>query len=122
MKKILLLVVLGVVGWLGYDVYKMGLHTRPSMPEGAFSLSFTNGYRVIVIDQETVEPDRRYSARNFDLPEWILKGWSICRPASDDQRNNAEGLTIGHRLEAICELEIDDELVQTGILTSRPNL
>lgn len=36
-------------GFVAYDYFSAGLHTRPEMPKGAFSLSYKNGMRAILV-------------------------------------------------------------------------
>lgn len=52
-----LLAILGWIGYATYDWYMAGHHTRPEMPEGAFSLSYKNGLRGILVD---VADERRH--------------------------------------------------------------
>ena len=69
--RIVLAGVAAVLGYAVYDYYAADLHLRPDMPEGAFSLSFTDGPRVILQDMEDESFTRRYLARSYkSTPEW----------------------------------------------------
>ena len=81
-KWLLRLVGIGVVGFIGYgiyDYYKAGLHTRPPMPEGAFSLSFKAGPRVIMLNTEDEDCVPVWPNEEF-AQAWATDQWQECRP------------------------------------------
>ncbi|MFM2349573.1 MAG: hypothetical protein RIR04_539, partial [Pseudomonadota bacterium] len=43
---------LGFVGFGAYDLYRYGYFDLPDLPEGAYTLSFKNGFRAIVLDAD----------------------------------------------------------------------
>lgn len=128
-KWLLRLVGVGVVGFIGYgayDYYKAGLHTRPPMPEGAFSLSFKAGPRVIMIDTRDERSTRRYIIRpRTDVPIWFEESWSYCTPPTEEERaflldRLEQG--PGMRLDGVCNLEADGDVIPTGYIFTIPDI
>jgi hypothetical protein len=123
------LVGIGVVGFIGYaiyDFYMAGLHKRPPMPEGAFSLSFKGGPRVIMLDTEDETSTRRYVVRRrTDVPDWFKESWSYCTPPTEEEEAFLlERLEPGQgmRLDGICALDADGESIPTGYIFTIPDI
>lgn len=124
-------VVLGVVAvggaYTAYDFYRAGYHTRPDMPEGAFSLSYKNGLRAILVDVPNEKETRRYFGTPMEVPFYLKDTWSFCAPPSAEENDQAatfikkRGLP-GERFEAICKINVDNEAVVRGVITSVPDL
>jgi hypothetical protein len=124
--RILLIAVVGVLGYAAYDYYKAGLLTRPEMPEGAFSLSFSDGPRYIVEGIPDERFERTYIARfPKNIPPWFKDSWSYCRQPTEDEAkaiNDARNPGPGMRLDAKCELNADGTIIPTGYVYSVPTL
>ncbi len=128
-KWLLRLVGVGVVGFIGfgiYEYYRAGLNTRPPMPEGAFSLSFTGGLRGIMLGVEDEGTTRRYMGRTrTDIPVWFKDSWSYCMPPTEDNRAALlEQLKVGPgmRLDGVCTLDADGDVITTGYILSVPDI
>ncbi|WP_171184115.1 hypothetical protein [Ruegeria sp. HKCCC2117] len=118
--------VLGFGGGVVYDYFATGLHTRPEMPPGAFSLSFEDSRRVIMLDT----PDERF-IRNYimkprtDVPDYFKDSWSYCKPPTDEERTILEEALNpgpGMRLDGVCSLDADGEIIPTGLVFSVPDI
>lgn len=112
-------------GYLVYDYYRAGLHIRPTMPDGAFSLSYKNGVRAIMVNTIDERKKRRYLATPFKVPFYLEKAWSFCYPPQTDENAKVETILKarnwpGERLDAVCKLNIDGKIVVRGIITSVP--
>lgn len=122
-----LLGVIGFVGWVAYDYYRADLHNRPEMPSGAFSLSYKNGLKAILVDVPDERETRRYFGYPADVPFYIEDAWSFCSPPEGDEVAETERWLAaseqpGMRIEAICRIDVDGETVVRGIITSVPRL
>ena len=120
--RIVLAGVAAVLGYAVYDYYAADLHLRPDMPEGAFSLSFTDGPRVILQDMEDESFTRRYLARSYkSTPEWYRQSWSFCTAPSEAELAEAQGRIAsspGMRLDAPCTLDVEGEIIPTAQIHS----
>ena len=119
--------VIGFVGYGAYDYYRAGLHTRPEMPPDAFSLSFKGGMRGIMVDVPDDRETRRYRAYPSDVPSYMEFAWSTCSTPTNEEaphveRWMTENHVPGNRFEAVCRIEVDDETVVRGFITSVPRL
>jgi len=117
-----------IVIWAGfavYDYYRAGLHTRPEMPDGAFSISYKNGLRAILVDVPNDRETRRYFGYPTDVPFYLEDAWSICKPPTDDELQEFKEVkndNPGERFEGICRIQVDEDVVIRGIVTSVPKL
>ncbi|MBL1434959.1 MAG: hypothetical protein COB08_001995 [Rhodobacteraceae bacterium] len=123
-KKLIAIVVISGAGYAGYDYYKGGFFSRPPMPEGAFSLSYVGGFRGILVGIDDERTSRKYFAipRN-DVPKWFLESWSTCVPPSEARAQEIfESINIerGSRLDAICSIDADGEIIERGLIISVP--
>lgn len=120
------LVIIAVLASRGaYEYFGAGLHTRPPMPEGAFSISFKSGLRAVVVDVPDVRPERKYLGAPFDVPTWYEDSWSFCAAPTPDELAEAENqdLDPGMRLEAMCKIDLGDgEQIVRGALLSIPDV
>jgi hypothetical protein len=124
---LILLGAVGFVAWAAYDYYEAGLHTRPEMPPGAFSLSYKNGLRAILVDVPDDRETRRYFGRPVDVPFYLEDAWAFCSPpegteVAEAERWLAEAGQPGMRFEAICRIDVDGETVIRGFITTVPRL
>ncbi len=76
LKRVGLVVILAFGGYVAYDSYMAGYHTRPEMPEGAFSLSYKNGLRGILVDVPDERQTRRYLAVPMKVAFYLEDAWS----------------------------------------------
>lgn len=145
------LVVLGVVGYGGYaayDLHKGGYFDLPELPAGAYTVSFKNGLRGIVLDADVPDnsyadypaifrrlfdanPGRKYLGIPLDVAPWFKDVWSTCIAPTDvdiEQVNETMPEATkrelrGAKLEALCYIEIDDEeVIPRGLIYSVPKL
>ena len=121
-KKLILLAVIAILCWGAYDYFRLGLHTRPEMPDGAWSIVSKAGFRAIAVDI----PDERFERKYLlmpaeDVPVWFKDAWSFCTKATDEQKelNPPER---GMRLEGFCSIDADGETIYTGVMHSVPRL
>lgn len=122
-----LVAVLGFVGYGAYDYYRADLHTRPEMPPGAFSMSFKNGLRAILVDVPNERETRRYFGYPADVPFYLEDAWSLCSPPTEKEKLQTEAFMKaqdfpGSRFEVVCRIQVDDETVTRGFITSVPRL
>jgi hypothetical protein len=128
-KWLFRLIGLGAIAFIGfgvYDYYRAGLNTRPEMPEGAFSLSFKAGPRVIMLDTKDERNTRRYIVRpRTDVPNWFKESWSYCKPPTEeDQAFLLKQLELGPgmRLDGVCTLDADGDVITTGYILTVPDI
>lgn len=116
---------LAFAAFSGWSFFRFGLHKQPIVPEGAFWLSYSSGFRGIVVELEDARPNRAYIAYSAeDVPPWFQKTWSTCRPLTEDERTVFEAEADrgpGHRWEAVCEIDADGVTVVRGWIASVPN-
>lgn len=128
-KWIVRLVGIGLIGALGYayiDYRKAGLHLRPEMPLGAFSISYRNGLRAILVDVPDERETRRYFGFPTELPLYE-DAWSFCSSPKDDEQAEVDRWLVaqdqpGLRVDAVCRLDIDGEIVVRGLIATVPKL
>jgi hypothetical protein len=121
-----ILVLLSVGGYEAYHYFARGYHTRPALPDGAFSLSFKNGLRAIILDVPEERATRRYFGVPFDVPFWAEEAWSYCRPPTNKQASEITAeidfFGAGSRLDAVCTVEADNHTMTRGAIFSVPKL
>ena len=123
----IVLVVIAFGAYAIYDYYRAGLNTRPDMPPGAFSISFTTGMRAILVDVPNERDTRRYFGFPFEVPFYLEDTWSICSPPKMTEMSDAESFMSlrdfpGERFEVVCRIQVEDETVVRGIITTVPKL
>lgn len=126
-KRAFIVAVIGYGGYGIYDFYRAGLHTRPKMPDGAFSMSYKNGLRAILVDVPDERVARRYFGTPLEVPFYLKDAWSFCYPPTDGEIKHAaafikERAWPGERFEAICRIQVESETVDRGLVTSVPKL
>jgi hypothetical protein len=126
-KWLLLIVILSFGGYTAYRYVGAGYHTRPEVPEGAFSVSFPSGLRGVVVDLPDDRARRRYLGVALEVPSYLEKTWSWCRPPTTADNPQVvqfmESRDLpGARFEAICEIVLDGDLVTRGLLISVPRV
>lgn len=115
-----------IVGFLAYGAYTYfdrGYHTRPELPEGAFSFNFKNGLRAIAVDIPEQRQTRRYLGVPFEVPSWAEDTWSFCRrPGPGEAEDVLKEIDMGpgSRLDAICTIEADGNTIRRGAIFSVP--
>ncbi|WP_333630742.1 hypothetical protein [Agrobacterium cavarae] len=126
-KRGLVVAVLAYSGYAIWDYHRAGYFSRPEMPEGAFSISYKTGLRAILVDVEDQRETRRYFGFPMDVPFYLKDAWSLCSPPTKDERPKAEKFIadrsmIGERFEVVCRIQVDNEEVIRGLITSVPRL
>lgn len=124
-KRGIAIVFLGSVGWGAYDYYRAGFHTLPDLPEGAFPLSYANGLRAIMVGLSDERDSRRYFGFPFDVPFYLEDAWSTCKAPTESEVNEIESQRAnrpGERIEALCRIEVDGDIVIRGMITTVPRL
>lgn len=127
LKWIVFIVLLAGGGYIAYDYYMAGHHTRPEMPEGAFSLSFKNGLRGIVVDLPDEKATRLYFGVPLEVPFYLEQSWSWCHPPTNEDSARAAALMAkrdwpGQRLEAVCKITIEGEEIVRGLIVTVPKV
>ena len=125
--RTLLLGMFVYLGFGGYLYNEAGYWTRPDMPSGAFSLSYKNGLRAIVVGVPDERKSRRYFGFETEVPGYLEDVWSLCSPPTGYEKAEAERFMEQsarpfERIEAVCRIEADGETVIRGLITSVPNL
>lgn len=121
---------IGTAGYLAYgayDYYRAGLHTRPQMPEDAFSISFATGLRAILTGVPDQKGTRRYFGFPQEVPYYLEDAWSTCSPPEGEdvpmaQKFIKDRAMPGERFEVVCKITVDEDIVVRGIITSVPRL
>lgn len=120
-------VVLSYAAYAAWDYFRAGLHTRPTMPDGAFSLSFASGLRAILVDVPDQRDSRRYFGYPLEVPFYLEDAWSICSPPTEEEQPEATAFLEaqdfpGSRFEVVCRIQVDDETVIRGVIVTVPRL
>ena len=120
------------LGWSAYDYYRMGYHSMPEIGDNDFPLVFDSGYRVIMERSEDKRFAEKVNRREYlfaaylNTPEYFKDAWSRCKaPAGAEAREIEKSSAApgpGMRLEAVCTLDADGEILRTGIVYSIPDL
>lgn len=126
-KWIVGIAILAGGGYLAFDAYRAGFLSRPKMPEGAFSISFKNGLRAIVVDVPYERETRRYLGFPMDVPFYLEETWSYCHPPTEEEAVNVADFMKdrnwpGGRFEAVCKITVEDEVVVRGVIVSVPRM
>jgi len=125
-KKVLIVIVLGMLSYEAYQYYRAGYFTAPPLEDGDFRLSFKNGFRAVVKGVENEKYERIYFGwPASNVPDWYEDTWSICRPPSADEIETfevQENLGPGGRLDAVCEIDADGDIFLRGWIVSVPDL
>ncbi len=110
-----------------YDYYMAGLHTRPEMPPGAFSVSYKNGLRGILVDLPDEKATRRYLGVPMEVPFYLEESWSWCKAPTQEESARAEPFMAernwpGRRLEAVCKITVEGQEVIRGLIVTVPRV
>ena len=145
------LIGLGFAGYIAYGVYehyRAGYFHLPDLPDGAYTVSFSNGLRGIVLDAQVgdnmfksgpailrrlsfANRERKYLGIPMKVAPWFEDAWSTCMAPTDlDSEQVAAAMPEetrkqlrGARLEALCYIEVDNEqVIPRGLIYSVPNL
>lgn len=126
-KRLLAIALVGVIGYGGFDYYRAGYHTRPEMPDGAFSISFANGLRAILIDVPNERDARRYFGFPMEVPFYLKDSWSFCHPPTAEEKGQVDAFMErrewpGERFEVVCKVKVDEDVVVRGVITTVPKI
>ena len=130
-KRLIIAAIVAAGGYVAYDSYRAGYFTRPDMPDGAFSLSYKNGMRAILVGVSNEKETRRYLGFPAQVPFYLEEAWSFCSPPDVKEgevvsaflKGRGQGEEWpGERIEAICKIKVDNQDVIRGIVTSVPKL
>lgn len=126
-RRVVFAVVIAGGCYAAYDAYRAGYHTRPDMPEGAFSISYKNGMRAILVDVPNEQKSRRYFGFPTDVPFYLKDAWSYCSPPTEEEGEQVASFMKtrewpGERFEAVCKINVDNDVVLRGLITSVPKL
>ena len=124
-KKILGILLLAGVAYVGYDYYKGGFYSRPPMPEGAFSISYKGGFRAILVGLPNERDSRRYIGFPQEVPFYLKETWSFCEaPTKAEEAKFLRDFPQrpGERFEAVCKIDVDGDVVVRGLITTVPKL
>jgi hypothetical protein len=136
---------LGYCSYSGYQSYRAGYFSLPELPDGAYTVSFDNGLRAIVLDAEVADhgadsnwryfrnlsvanPDRRYLGVPLEVERWFEDAWSWCKAPTDEDRAMLEQTPEisqklqNARFEAVCRINVDGTEVLRGLIFSVPRL
>lgn len=130
MKWIIWIVLLAAGGYIAYgayDYHMAGYHTRPDMPEGAFSLSYKSGLRGILIDLPNEKATRRYLGVPMEVPFYLEESWSWCHAPTQEEIARAAPIMAernwpGHRLEAVCKITVEGQELVRGLIVTVPRV
>ncbi|KWV56675.1 hypothetical protein AS026_33035 [Rhizobium altiplani] len=125
--RIIVTAIVTAGSWWAYEAYRAGNFARPTMPEGAFSLSYPSGLRAIMVNIPNERKTRRYMGFPSDVPFYLEKAWSFCSPPNTkEQKQLDETMKVrdlpGARIEAVCKIKVDGNSVVRGVITSVPRL
>lgn len=135
-KRAVLVVVAVGGAYTAYDQYRAGYFTRPTMPDGAFSLSYKNGLRAILVNVPYERETRRYLGFPSNVPFYLKDAWSFCSPPSEEEGEAVSAFMKsrdalvkepgqewpGERVEAVCKIKVDNKDIVRGVITSVPRL
>jgi hypothetical protein len=145
-SKLLLVGVVGYVGYSAYGLHRGGYFSLPDIPDGAYPISFKSGFRAVVYDVEVSDDqyaatskyfrrltmasrDRRFIGIPSDVPRWFEDTWSTCHRGTDEEREyilstlpeDVAREMEGARLDAICLIEVEgDRPLLRGLIYSVP--
>ena len=149
MKKLIKVILIGIIGFLGYatyDSYKAGYFSIPDLPDGAYPISFKNGFRAILIDADVsrpqmgvsmsffrrlavANPERKYLGLPFEVQPWFEDAWSWCNSPTEEERaeltkmpEELQQLFGNARFEGVCRIKVDGQEIPRGLLFSVPKL
>lgn len=148
MKRLVFILILATGAYLGYGAYenhRRGFNSLPPMKPNEYPLSYDNGLRAIVTVPDRylpageprpprlrrlskLFPDRKFLGLAAEVPTWFEDTWSRCRLPTEQERSFGEDTSaedwrkqmIGARLEFVCEIEADGELIPRGLIYSVP--
>ena len=144
--KLLLIGVIGILGYAVFQAYQKGYFSMPDMPEGSYAYSRKDGMRGIILNAEVSDPitdmpnffrrinlanpSRRYFGVPLVVAPWLEDVWSICISPSEDERVEFQQSMPDEirqdlayaRFDAVCRIDVDGEKVLRGLLYSIPKL
>jgi len=79
---------------------------------------------MVDIPEELLE--RKYiRAPMADVPRWFKDAWSFCKKPTEEEKKQINKIAPpdrGMRLEALCSIDADGEIIRTAIVYSVPKL
>lgn len=145
-KTLICLALLGGAGYFTYDFFRAGNWSLPELPDGAYTLSFKNGFRAIVLDADVPDTskadapryfrslgvanrERRYFGVPFEVQPWFRDAWSWCEKPTEEEKAEIAKMPAHFqksvelaRFEAVCRIYVDDKSVVRGLVFSVPRL
>lgn len=140
------LCVLGYAVYWAYGFQRFGYLTLPDIPDGAYTLSYGNGLRAIVLDPDIPDRsgdtspkyfrqlaianrDRKYLGIPLEVQPWFKDAWSWCKAPTEEERSQLEqssdelkNMVANARFEAVCRIDVDGEDIVRGLIFSVPRL
>lgn len=141
-----IVVIVAYAAFYTFSTYRAGYFSLPDLPDGAFTLSYKNGFRAIILEAEVDNPSmgnapkflrnlsianrsRKYLSVPYEVQPWFRDAWSWCSPPTpleissidampDDFRRSVENA----RFEAVCKIEVDGKSIVRGLIFSVPRL
>ncbi|MFV1875271.1 hypothetical protein [Nioella sp.] len=120
--RLVIVLLLGFLGFAAYDYYRAGYHTLPELEDGDFPLSFASGLRGVMHDVDDLRETRVYAGYPAEVPSWLEDVWSHCEARELREEDRIPNLGVGYRYEAVCTIEVEGEEVIRGVIYSRPEL
>lgn len=114
-----------VISYAVNTYYRLGFHTMPEIPDGAFVITRRNGFQAILVDVPDLQGARTYFQYPVVVPFYLEKAWAICKPPiGDEAQGFRESIKSnpGERFEAVCKIKVDEDIVIRGLITSVPKL
>jgi hypothetical protein len=146
-KNVLFVLIIGSIGFSVFNSYRSGHFNLPDIPDGAYTVSFKNGLRGIVVDVDPAtlertdgfnpyrrltiaDVDRRYLGMPLEVPNWLSDAWSECAAPTDEEREGFQANFTpqikrdlqGARFDYVCRFEIEQETIYRGLVFSVPDL
>ncbi|TNE94072.1 hypothetical protein [Thioclava sp. L04-15] len=144
--RVLIFLIVAYAVSLTHTFYRKGYFSLPDLPDGAYTLSFKNGLRAIILDAdisnetEYMPPkffrnlaiqnrDRRYLSVPLDVEPWFKDAWSWCKKPTALERGELERApeefkrqVANARFEAVCRIDVDGKEIVRGLIFSVPRL
>lgn len=146
--RIVFLGILSFASLWAYNFYRAGYLSLPDLPDGAYTLSYKNGFRAIITDANisdprplgyegpkyfrslnAANPERKYLGVPFNVQSWFEGAWSWCKSPTNQEKEDLNLMpddfkrqVANARFEAVCRISVDDSEVVRGLIFSVPRL
>jgi hypothetical protein len=122
------------------------LFSLPELPDGAYTLSFENGFRAIVLEADVPDKvgddapkylrslgianrERKYLGVPLEVQPWFKEAWSWCKRPTPEEIADLLGMpedirrkVENARFEAVCRIDVDGKEIVRGLIFSVPRL